>query len=400
MFLLIQQSPNAISKDDIIRQVWVGDKFVSDDSLTRCISQLRKSLRGLKIESVYGYGYRIVLPVSRVPGPQAGVELIPAAAMEQFQYGTSLGQQHLKKSLQQAITIFRSLISSYPDFVQARISLAKAIITAIAIGVETDADVAIKEALDNISAATQQFPEMTELLSAKAWLYDITWDFDKAEKLHGETLKKNPDSAEALLFYSLHLIATGRAGVAIPNLQKVLLQRPYSIHARTVLARTLGMEGRFDEALAEIATAEEHEYFDPNPIIEGVKVMVSAAYCPAPELIGRAVELERRSDLPQYARVSLPFVLARCGEMGEAMAIVSHRLHRDVCSMNDNICFAKDLTAVGEYDLAAERLKAAFDIRYGYLPFALHSPELKEIFHHPLVREIRRQLFARVKDEP
>lgn len=58
--LLIKHYPKPVAKDEIIRTVWPDDASVSDDSLTRCISQIRKVLPVLKIESVYGYGYKLI----------------------------------------------------------------------------------------------------------------------------------------------------------------------------------------------------------------------------------------------------------------------------------------------------------------------------------------------------
>jgi len=397
LLLLLQYAPNAVSKDEIIRQVWMGDRVVSDDSLVRCVSQLRRNLPGVNIESVYGYGYRIARSIIGRLDTSQKSDLISSPSLEQFHHATALGQQHFKKPLRQAITIFRSIVKEHPNFVQARLGLARVITTYIGIGVEDDADNLIREALENISEATNQFPDMYELHYTKAWIYDITWQFGEAEKLHRETLKKIPDNAEALLFHALHLIATGRTAEAIPDLKKVLLQRPYSLHVRTVLSRALGMEQRYEEALAEIVIAESYENFHPHPIIEGVKVMISAAYCPSPKLILLAKELELQPGVPQYARVNLPYVLNCCGKKREAKKIVKNRHSQIPSAINNNIFLAKDLVAIGEYDLAAEKLKAEFDIQYGYLPFALHSPELREIFDHPVVKRIYEKLFSSLR---
>jgi len=59
-----------ISKDELIRTVW-ADTFVTDDVLTRAVSELRKILRDDAkqphiIETVSKNGYRLIAPVQRI----------------------------------------------------------------------------------------------------------------------------------------------------------------------------------------------------------------------------------------------------------------------------------------------------------------------------------------------
>lgn len=391
--LLVKYAPIAISKDEIIREVWVGGQSVSDDSLTRCISQIRKMLPGIRIESVYGYGYRLASQSIYTANLTMNSSAIPLAALEQFQYATSLVQQHVNKSLIQAISVLRSIVNNYPQFVLAKIGLARAIITVIGIGAEEKTNITIQEALDNLDAANDQAPYLPDLKATQAWLYDITWDFDKAEKLHLEVLSKTPDSAEYLLSYALHRMVIGKIPEAIGYLRRVLLLKPYSIHARSLLARLLGMERRYEEALHEIAITEEHSSFLPNPVIEGVKLMVTAAYAPSPRLAISAKKLEQqKNEMPPYARICVPYVLTHCGKLEEAKRWVATRHPERPRSATENVFLAKDLVAIGEFDLAAHKLKSAFQTPYGYLPFALNFPELQPVFNHPLVKEIRQGL--------
>jgi DNA-binding winged helix-turn-helix (wHTH) protein/TolB-like protein len=60
-----------ISKDELIRTVW-ADTFVTDDVLTRAVSELRRILRDDAkqphiIETVSKNGYRLIAPVQRIP---------------------------------------------------------------------------------------------------------------------------------------------------------------------------------------------------------------------------------------------------------------------------------------------------------------------------------------------
>lgn len=69
--LLLQHAGKLVTKHDIIRRVWHSDN-VTDESLTRCIYNLRKILKESSklryIETIYGKGYRFICPIVHSPG--------------------------------------------------------------------------------------------------------------------------------------------------------------------------------------------------------------------------------------------------------------------------------------------------------------------------------------------
>lgn len=67
---------DVVSKEELIRAVWV-DTFVTDDVLTRSISELRRALgddakQPHIIETVARSGYRIIAPVQRIDEASSG----------------------------------------------------------------------------------------------------------------------------------------------------------------------------------------------------------------------------------------------------------------------------------------------------------------------------------------
>src|SRR5258706_2269765 len=67
---LARRPGEVISKDELIRTVW-ADTFVTDDVLTRAVSELRRILRDDAkqphiIETVSKNGYRLIAPVQRI----------------------------------------------------------------------------------------------------------------------------------------------------------------------------------------------------------------------------------------------------------------------------------------------------------------------------------------------
>src|SRR6516225_4969407 len=70
---LAEQSGNVVDKEHLIRTVW-PDTFVTDDVLTKCISELRSvfddDARNPRfIQTIPKVGYRLIAPVTQTPSP-------------------------------------------------------------------------------------------------------------------------------------------------------------------------------------------------------------------------------------------------------------------------------------------------------------------------------------------
>jgi DNA-binding winged helix-turn-helix (wHTH) protein/TolB-like protein/tetratricopeptide (TPR) repeat protein len=82
---LARGAGDVVEKEQLIRTVW-PDTFVSDDALTRCISELRKTFEddareSRIIQTIPKIGYRLVAPVEKVERP-AAAPTIPAAGTD------------------------------------------------------------------------------------------------------------------------------------------------------------------------------------------------------------------------------------------------------------------------------------------------------------------------------
>src|ERR1700712_3462399 len=67
--LLLEHWPAAVSKDEFASDVW-PDSAMSDESLARCMAQLRRStahVDGLQLDALYGRGYRLIVSVATSP---------------------------------------------------------------------------------------------------------------------------------------------------------------------------------------------------------------------------------------------------------------------------------------------------------------------------------------------
>ena len=60
LVLFINNQNVLFSRDDILKKVWGNDYFGSDRVVDDLIRRLRKKLPKIKINTIYGYGYRLV----------------------------------------------------------------------------------------------------------------------------------------------------------------------------------------------------------------------------------------------------------------------------------------------------------------------------------------------------
>lgn len=60
LLLFIKNKGKCFSREEILENVWGTDYFGTDRVVDDLIRRLRKKMSNLKIESVYGYGYRLV----------------------------------------------------------------------------------------------------------------------------------------------------------------------------------------------------------------------------------------------------------------------------------------------------------------------------------------------------
>ncbi|HAW0895593.1 TPA: HilA/EilA family virulence transcriptional regulator [Escherichia coli] len=103
--LLLEANGDIVSKETIISKVW-NTNIVSDESLTRCIYTLRKFLHECDkikyIETVYGHGYRLTVPVlivtdNDVTKPSSTLAVFPFRTTEKTQNSTTLHYELIKR---------------------------------------------------------------------------------------------------------------------------------------------------------------------------------------------------------------------------------------------------------------------------------------------------------------
>lgn len=382
---MIRAQPQAVSKAELVEHVWQG-LAVSDDSLTRCISQLRRALPGVRIEAVYGFGYRLVPPELAVHRRLLAALTAPPDAVEAYLHAWELAQHGTPRALGCALSVLRAVVSTHPGYAPARVSLAATMGAAVGWGMAAELGVTAAEARAELDAAERHGARANGLRVARAWLADMDWRFDDAEPLFRAAYREQPDDAELLPLFGWHLLATGRSGEAVEVLRRAVALRPFAVHPRVMLSRALGYAGQADAALREAERAERDH--PDSPIAIGQRLLLRAAGRPGPELVAPSLQLLARADAPSYVRATQPFVLARCGEAGRALTLIDAALGGEQAGAASHVLFAPALVVLGQLDRAAGLVEAAFEARCGLLPLLLNAP-LRLLAAHPAVRRLQ-----------
>lgn len=395
--LLLQRRPAVVRKDEFAVAVWSGGTM-SDESLARCISRLRRTLApfGLAIESVYGTGYR--LAGAEATEPPAHPRLAAAAharagTVDAYLHARQLAQQRTPAAVGRAIGLLRELVAREPSYTPARVALAESLAAAVGWGQLPTAP-AVDEGLAVLAEAQRIDAATPGLAGARGTLLDMAWRFDEARAAHEEALRLGGDDSDTLLVLSRHLLMTGAPAAAVAQLRRALALSPHAPLLRMTLSRALVQAGRGDEGLAEArAAAADHP---GNLLLAAFELAIRAMVAPVPEIEAPAWRLSEGADTPPFVWTVLAFVLARLGRREEALDVIDAVLQCARTTTGEATLYAAPLAAIGEIDRAAALLMRACDERCGMLAMVLRDPaHAGWLGSHPLGREMLRRVFGR-----
>lgn len=245
--LLIRASPGVVSKQAFADAAWAG-RPMSDESLARCISRLRRTLPEVDIESIYGAGYRLAV------APQAGhARLLAAAqaapqAVDTHLHARGLAQRRTPAAMRRAQALLRSLLAAHPRYASARVTLAETLAAAATWGLLPSSGF-VDEGLAQLDEAHRIDPQTPGIATCRAWLLDLAWRFDEAEQAYAQALTATPADADTLFLHGWHRLVLDDTEAAIERFGQAIAQQPHAPLLRAMLARALAHAGRWEEAL-------------------------------------------------------------------------------------------------------------------------------------------------------
>jgi len=383
LHLLLRHWPRVVPKTCFAEQVWAG-QAMSDESLARCMAQLRHALGSngqLQPQAVYGRGYRLRLGKhSAAPtAPNGGApathwRLMHAALasperVEALTHARQLVQQRTEPAIIRAEVLLRSLLEQAPGYPAARLAFAECVAASLSGGLTVRRE-RIDEALAQLALAAQESPSMPGLATENAHLLDNAWRFKEAAALHAQALVQAPDDATTHYYHGWHLLATGQARPAVEALRSAVRLNPFAVHMAILLARAHITAGDLPAALACARRIQEQAPDHPGAAV--YLLACEALVDPRPALIKEARRMLPGPGAWVFAASSLAFVLARCGATQEALRLVRASAHT---SASARATHASVLCMLGQTDEAFERLEQAAAEGCGMLPVLLLAAE-------------------------
>ncbi|MQR02743.1 winged helix-turn-helix domain-containing protein [Glaciimonas soli] len=401
--LLLNAWPKVVSKDDFSKNVWVGR--MSDESLARCIAQLRRALSNLgvvQIDSFYGQGYRLAIladkvrRLSLVPAmvhsPQKSDVAKPHAALvEACIHARQLLERRSPDAFSQAEAIIKNVISKAPNYMVAKLLLAQY----IAERAFFDGNIQrsqIDDALGELRSVQDAEPYLQGLQSVTGYLLDCKWHFDEARVAHEQALQMSPDDDVAYYHYGFHLIYTNASPAAVDAMRSAVQRNPFSPNIAVGLVRACACANMDPaEVLAQARSA--YSSHPDSPAIY-VNLLYTLAWVdPQPEIAHAARHFVQKN---RYAHAltsrAVAYILARCGDHAGALEIIEK--HSSIHGIH-----LAALTAMGMLDEAMTKVKVAAETGFGVLPFSLSVPECAALKEHPDYAQVHAKVFGRMPAE-
>lgn len=395
LHLLLSSWPDVVPKEVFANRIWPR-QAMSDESLARCVAQLRPALSaqgGLSIRSVYRTGYRLTSDTPLTCAPLLGA--IPSlsrmhheAMAEPRQVATLLHARQLTHQrsgagLQRAQQLLRELIAQAPAYLAAKLALAECMTSAVSCGLTVQSD-SLSESLAQLRLIESQAPDLPGLRAEMAHLLDCQWRFSEASDLHEQAATSSAPDDQALYYRGWHQLCIGRPVEAAESLRLALDLNPYSVTLGVLRARCLTACG---ELKAGRLQAEEVTRMAPDNLTAQVYLLGYEAFLePRAELLTQAEKITLGPGTWTFAASTLAYVFARCGSPDRARQLMAQSADQGV-SMRANHLAA--LLCLGEVDEAMELALAAARQGCGQLPLILNAPENYTLHQHPSFTYLR-----------
>jgi len=406
---LVRRSGHLVTKDNLLREVW-PDTFVEEVNLTVHISGLRKALdRGdgsSMIETVPTHGYRFVAPVTTTtadialhkpdvvvsePGSrQLGCQPSKSAdAYRAYLQGRHEWNQRSKDSLGRGIEHFQRAVAMDPAFAAALSGLADCYTALGSLSHASPSEVfpAARQHAMKALELNASLPEPHASLGFVKLYYD--WDWSGAEAEFRRAIAVDPNYPATHQWYSVYLLAAGRAAEAFREIQLARQRDPLSVPINSDIGFHYYYTGQYDEAVKQLRFVLE----------------MSRDFPPAHLWLGRTYqELGRVDDALaefQHVEESLPEwpvsmaargYIAGAAGVDEARQILAEleRLgnHTYVTSYGVALVHA----GLGSNDIALTWLNRAFQERSHWLVWLRLDPRWKALRSDPRFDELVRRM--------
>jgi DNA-binding winged helix-turn-helix (wHTH) protein/tetratricopeptide (TPR) repeat protein len=404
---LVRHSGHLVTKDDLLREVW-PDTFVEEVNLTVHISGLRKALdRGgtgsAMIETVPTRGYRFVAPVtagnvevvlykpgvlgSRQGGAEFGRQPTKSAdAYRAYIQGRHEWNQRSKESVRRGIEYFQRAVDIDPQFAAAYSGLADCYATLGYLSYASPSE-AFPPATQHAATAVELDASLAEPHASMGFvkLY-FKWDWPGAEVEFKRAIAVDPNYAATHEWYSIYLLAAGRASEALREIQLARMRDPLSLPINSDLGFHYYYNGQYDEAVKQLKfVLEMKKDFPPAHLWLGRTYQELGRFDDA---LAEFHQVE--ASLPQWpvTMAARGFVAAVAGHQDEARQILAELERLAGRTYVTPYGVALVHAGLGSSDAALAWLKKAFEERSHWLVWLRLDPRWNRLRLDPQFAEL------------
>jgi DNA-binding winged helix-turn-helix (wHTH) protein len=325
---LLEAQGRFVSRDDVIRAGWSG-RAASNDSLSRCVYLIRQALShpdGLVVvETAYGRGFRVAVPVRRLEGDRTAssigrlAQLRHASAFETWVAARELAARRTPQDLLAARQILEDGLDAEPGYAPSWALLGFLSIVQANCGWSDPSDCA-RHALDAARRALALDPEAVDALAVRGFVRAAVLgaaDDGLADLAQAVSLDAQHWLARHLQAWGL--VVAGRPEAALRSALEAQALNPRGPRAAEMVATCAFFGGASPDATLHLARelAARPGAGGMTWAIAAVAASLAGAHPEALEASRRAAQVE-----PHCVPIATlgADVLARAGRPGDALA--------------------------------------------------------------------------------
>jgi len=390
--VLVQAEGRVVSRDEVAACVWPGVE-VSDDSIARAVSRLRRALlaAGGKdvVETLYGQGFRLTVPIQRLrPGHLATAQGVAQshepAAIEALLTARELAARRGPADLEAAVACVTRALDLDPTFVSAWSTLAE--LRAQQVGRNLlPGNVGGPWVIAAAERALRLDPACAPALALRGWVKGTVL-LDAEGGLRDLDAARQADEAYwgTSILQAWTLTAAGRPNDAAEAALRALHQHPVGLLVNGLPALYLLLADRRAEALQQARDLAAR--FSTIDNAQTIASTVTAVHDLHDEAIAYGREAARLGQHSPIQLAPLAYALARAGQADAARGVLQEM--SELGTVPAYISTAPVHVALGDRARALEYLEKGVEAGEPQFVWSRFDPRLAPLRDDPTAQDL------------
>ncbi|MEB3317013.1 MAG: winged helix-turn-helix domain-containing protein [Cyanobacteriota bacterium] len=403
LLALVRQNGQVLSRDTLLLEVW-GHNQVSEVSISRTVHGLRRvfmegPLGATIIRTIYGGGYRLDVPIRAMEEQPASIASLHAGVfpsaqtLNTFVEGMVWVRKRDPRLLPRAERYLRQCLRNAPTFTPAMVVLASTRLAQYQWGllqaeaIESELEVLLRQAEATGDMAAEVLALRVEVLSL------LHWQPDLAEARFARWLPTQLPDGPPVHNWARHLVATGRAGEALPLLEPHLnVDNPDGWLLTAVARWHIGDHGQ--------AIHHLREQLNIDSSLAGARLILALVLADGGQPAEALRELEASTipaDPVNGLQAYTALILALCGKTAQATSLLHGALDAGQKAGVMTSLWGLTALVLEQESRAATLLEQAVRNRCGLAPFLRHLPSLGRYASSPALADFQAAMTNRFR---